>query len=526
MPKFSLSLVLTVLFFLFVARSIYSLYSVFDSPRCKAGDVCYHSYLNGNPQLDLLVYLSDNSKSGDFELILHVGGFDYREPYEKEITIDVPPSARNNGTLFIHTLFVPSKAETVHSPKRLPRSDEAAYVKGKLTKYAVPQSETFNLLKQTQTEHKFKPVAHLRSRYAVLMCTEELHIPRQDIPIEIMQHMRVTSNKILLPIAVQDFLNMRLRDLKEIKPDTRTMTFAFVYNPATLGKMRFFAQMEVSLKQFLQLGFTEKDLDEVKGVFADTNLYLLCATMAIGSIHLLLDFLSFKNDVSFWRSQTSMAGLSTRTVLWRAFSQFMVFLYLLDEGTSLLVLIPSGIGTLIEFWKVNKVCKTKMSLSWAGLSFKQDVHESAEEAETRKYDEECMKYLSYLLYPLCMGAAIYSLMYQPHKSWYSWTINSLVNGVYAFGFLFMLPQLFINYRLKSVAALPWRAFTYRAFNTFIDDIFAFIITMPTAHRLACFRDDVVFLVYLYQRWLYPVDKSRTDDMTGEVVPENEKKKKK
>jgi len=40
----------------------------------------------------------------------------------------------------------------------------------------------------------------------------------------------------------------------------------------------------------------------------------------------------------------------------------------------------------------------------------------------------------------------------------------------------------------------------QAFNTFIDDIFAFIITMPTAHRLACFRDDIVFLIYLYQRW--------------------------
>lgn len=24
--------------------------------------------------------------------------------------------------------------------------------------------------------------------------------------------------------------------------------------------------------------------------------------------------------------------------------------------------------------------------------------------------------------------------------------------------------------------------------------------MPTSHRLACFRDDVVFLIYLYQRW--------------------------
>jgi hypothetical protein len=78
----------------------------------------------------------------------------------------------------------------------------------------------------------------------------------------------------------------------------------------------------------------------------------------------------------------------------------------------------------------------------------------------------------------------------------------------------MLPQLFINYKLKSVAALPWRAFMYKAFNTFIDDIFAFIITMPTAHRVACFRDDIVFIIYLYQRWLYPVDKTRIDESSS------------
>jgi hypothetical protein len=92
------------------------------------------------------------------------------------------------------------------------------------------------------------------------------------------------------------------------------------------------------------------------------------------------------------------------------------------------------------------------------------------------------------------------LLFKVYFSWYSWTLHSMVNGVYAFGFLFMLPQLFINYKLKSVAALPWRAFMYKAFNTFIDDVFAFIITMPVAHRVACFRDDIVFIIYLYQRW--------------------------
>ena len=57
-------------------------------------------------------------------------------------------------------------------------------------------------------------------------------------------------------------------------------------------------------------------------------------------------------------------------------------------------------------------------------------------------------------------------------------LYSVATVVYALGFALMTPQLFINYKLKSVAFLPWRKFIYRALNTFIDDLFSFIVRMP------------------------------------------------
>jgi hypothetical protein len=58
---------------------------------------------------------------------------------------------------------------------------------------------------------------------------------------------------------------------------------------------------------------------------------------------------------------------------------------------------------------------------------------------------------------------------------------------------------------------PWKAMVYKSLNTFIDDLFAFVIKMPVMHRIACFRDDLIFFIYLYQKWAYRVDHSRMNE---------------
>ena len=121
------------------------------------------------------------------------------------------------------------------------------------------------------------------------------------------------------------------------------------------------------------------------------------------------------------------------------------------------------------------------------------------------------RYLGMAFFPLAFCYCIYSVIYNEHKSWYSFVLGSCYGFLLTFGFIMMTPQLFINYKLKSVAHLPWRMMTYKALNTFIDDIFAFVIKMPTMYRLGCFRDDIVFFIFLYQRYIYKEDKTRVNE---------------
>lgn len=247
---------------------------------------------------------------------------------------------------------------------------------------------------------------------------------------------------------------------------------------------------------------TDEDQDSLKETLLDTNPYLLGLTIAISILHSVFELLAFKNDIQFWNNRKSLEGLSVRSVFFGVFQSLIVLLYVLDNETNFMIRVSCFIGLGIELWKIQKVCDVKISrddlvfgiLPRISFTDKKEYVGSS----TKQYDNLAFKYLGWLCFPLLVGYGIYSVVYNEHKGWYSFLLNMLYGYLLTFGFIMMTPQLFINYKMKSVAHLPWRMLTYKFLNTFIDDIFAFVIKMPTMYRIGCFRDgEFFFFTFLY-----------------------------
>ena len=317
-------------------------------------------------------------------------------------------------------------------------------------------------------------------------------------------------------------LDENMVELNETTLAAQNFTLGIRLHELSLWKANVYMQMEQNFKIQEKMGLSSRrQSEDLKRMFLETNPIFLGITTFVSLLHTIFDMLAFRSDIGFWSKNESMKGLSARTIIINCSCQIVIFLYLLENETSNLILFSNGLGLLIEMWKVTKATKVEFTLLKGVIPFLTiKDRDSYAGTSTKVYDQEASKYLSYALYPLVLGYSVYSLMYETHESWYAWILSSLVGAVYTFGFILMCPQLYINYRMKSVAHLPWRQMTYKFLNTIIDDLFAFVIKMPTLHRLSVFRDDIIFLIYLYQRWIYRVDKTRTNEFGySEAEPE-------
>lgn len=83
-------------------------------------------------------------------------------------------------------------------------------------------------------------------------------------------------------------------------------------------------------------------MDEIKRIFLEGNPYFLAITMVVSLLHTVFDMLAFRSDIGFWSKNKSMEGLSARTVIINACCQVVVFLYILNNETSMLIIGSVG----------------------------------------------------------------------------------------------------------------------------------------------------------------------------------------
>lgn len=263
--------------------------------------------------------------------------------------------------------------------------------------------------------------------------------------------------------------------------------------------------------QMMEPMLDDEMMDEIRYFLADERLYRFACSQLISMIHVWLEYQAFCTEVRFYRGR-DLAGVSLSSISSQFASSFIILLYLLDVGqTSWVVLLSVASSTLVEGWKLLKILRPSRKPEFPFVTWNNRLLETTMEQNAASYDRIAMRYLAYMLYPIVSIWSIYSLVNFKYQSWWSWLISNLANMVYTFGFISLCPQVYVNYRLKSVAHLPWKVFLYKLFTTFVDDAFAWLVDMPLKHKLMTLRDDVVWVVLLYQAFVYRIDKTRTNE---------------
>ncbi|CAF2523828.1 unnamed protein product [Rotaria sp. Silwood2] len=483
-------------------------------------------------------YIYDPLRKPIWEIdALKYGDWTASGTYTKFIEFPASKNIQNNGSVYLHVV-VTKHGYSIDPDERESHSAQYVFSKTKrLNRYKKKvYKKTKNLLTgNTEQDEEYQKKAddkivellsHWHPNMTINLLDDQSPWTKGSIPppMDKFFDFDIYTGKYYPVLYLNDYWNL-LTDYYPVNNTIDNLNVTITVAPIQLWKWQMYISQNLRQSWYGNLLGEEEnddDQDAMKRALVETNPYLLVITIVVSIIHTVFEILAFKNDIQFWRTRKSLEGLSVRSVFFNIFQSFIVLLYVFDNDTNTMVRISVCVGILIELWKIPKVLNFERlpNQTWFGFipKYKYVYKQSYTDTSTSDYDRMAFKYLSWLLFPLVVGYACYLLMYHEQKSWYSFCLSTVYGFLLTFGFIMMTPQLFINYKLKSVSHLPWRMMTYKALNTFIDDLFAFVIKMPTMYRIGCFRDDIIFFIYLYQRYIYPVDRRRLNEFgtTGET----------
>uniref|UniRef100_A0A3B4Z3U3 Lipid scramblase CLPTM1L n=1 Tax=Stegastes partitus TaxID=144197 RepID=A0A3B4Z3U3_9TELE len=477
-PRSSVAKLLLGVFVVYSLHTGWLLYGFLNTKPCDGGrgENCISSYLAARPRLQMSVFtclLPDNSP------LIHL--LPRCLFVCRQVNISLPEETRANGTLFAVVY--------VHKAGVSPLEDSReVHYAAQLTTYILPphaevrQNQIPVELHHISPSASENPVSHWRPLLSITMMSEDFTFNKAGLPSDVRRYMRVSQDgrqMIYLPLLLVNELSCRVKDLVEISSSSAQLPLTVSYEGISLRGFRFWVHLQDMVYSLRQFGFTEENIDEIKETLLGSNLYLLVLTALVTALQLICEFLALKNDISSWRKKKSMAGMSRKSVLWRSLSTLLIFLHLLEE-TSLLVLLPVGLGASVEVWKLFKVFKIQLLCK----SNKLHVNKlDEEERRTVEFDAQACRYLSYLVYPLCISGAVFSL----------WIILNEIHQLFKIHFKLLLSLILHHYKYTHLHQFPEQK--SKNWITLISKL----TTFSSSHQLSCFRDELLFLLYLYQR---------------------------
>ncbi|KAF7798918.1 hypothetical protein EIP86_010146 [Pleurotus ostreatoroseus] len=228
--------------------------------------------------------------------------------------------------------------------------------------------------------------SHWHSNLTIGLVSDAVPVPVTQLPAPVAQYITLLPERdetgtkgfyrpIIFP---NDFWHLRSQYI-EINTTTPTLPLQVTFQPMSYWKFQLFATMTYSFQEAAkQQGATgSAEMDEIKRMLVETNPWFLGLTGLVSILHVVFEMLAFSSDVSHWRKKQELVGVSVRTIVTNVVVQIIILLYLIDnnEQTSWMVLMGSGVGVVIEAWKITKAVDISLVSAPAGslLPYKLDI---------------------------------------------------------------------------------------------------------------------------------------------------------
>ncbi|KAI7734934.1 hypothetical protein M8C21_020470 [Ambrosia artemisiifolia] len=394
------------------------------SSSSSSSSVQISNLFHKSQPLDMWFYLSEHDKFNDFGnedlLIWHETNIPYAvwgPESTRTLSMKYYPSQalKHNGSLFAHVFFArsgypadPNDPEyqplaafglkhpvVTYLPKSKANKKKSLLGNSKDTNEDDSVSE---VVEEPQADLKddgpAEYISYWKPNITINLVDDFTKYSQRSVPPNVAPYMNIepTTGNYYPTVYFNEF--WLLRDKLTALNDTVTeLPLHLEVAPISMTKWQLFLQIDQSFQIHRSYGsMLEGEADELKRVFVEGNPYLLGITMLVSMLHSVFDFLAFKNDIQFWNKNKSMEGLSAKSVVVSFICQLIIFLYLLDNDTSWMILASSGIGVCIEFWKIGKAMHIEVDRSGSIPKLKFSDRDTYAGNKTKEYDDLAMKF--------------------------------------------------------------------------------------------------------------------------------------